>query len=380
MEHFDKAAFFNDIVQKLHNDGVLKSYDEPKGIAHPEWEAGSKKAHNDPRKNVPGTIWHVGDEPYSILTTQELSHFKDLGLDQRDISMKSTSIRAAINAYIPKDKFADYLEYFRTHLDDSGIQFSVRGSLREMYGQLNKHQSYTRSEYDALLSDGTGNDWVRSATATSKIHWTAENYPELVLSMAIYHAAHQCYISELYKAIQQHPDLNEDERENGIFTLSTRSFSQFHFFLLFQSMLPLTIHAYEKDHPTLQNPDAPLPQVNAETGAVIFKQKVEPQPVDHDRMRKAIGEAWGVMFDHDFLTRHYSEAGSTPKRDGSEPTVAQQTCPAKGHLQAAMKQQTLEGMYDYVVANSKADGIETLLYDAKYEAAKLSSGYVGTTV
>lgn len=199
----------------------------------------------------------------------------------------------------------------------------------------------------AMIDGHGGGRTLRSQLSCAGLQDNLADYPELLLSFAVYHAAHRCYIADLKQAINQADYLSDDERDNATFTISTNSFSQFNSFLLFLTMLPLTLLYLKESDPL--HPETPIPVTTVGKDSVDSQGGERTTLVSPERVKEAIGKAWQTFFKKNILTREYDKDGSLPENE--EAKVAQLTCPARGHLQAASESKTLEGLYDFVLSN-----------------------------
>ena len=258
---------------------------------------------------------------------------------------------------MPHEEFAEYLDYFQHHLDKPEFRKALTASFDKMHRQLTSPTAEPTARDDIMGKIEEGGDPVhlRMKVISAGIQKTVNQYPELALSLAIYHAAHRSYIDGMQNAVRRSMILSSPERDNANFTLTSNSFRQTQSFLLFQSMLPLTMLYYEEGR---ANPAAAAGADDA-GGQCPFKKilakgpkvadAASDGPADPEAMKSAINKAWRTFFKKDMLTRNYDAAGNPPP-EGEKP-VAKMTCPAKAHLRDAMAGKMLEGVYDFVEAN-----------------------------
>ncbi|NBO19221.1 MAG: hypothetical protein EBV03_08375 [Proteobacteria bacterium] len=79
LAELNEDQFFHDLATRLHRNGVLKTYEQPQG-RDAGWYLFSKESHRDASKNTPGRVYHVGDEPYSVLTTGQLTYYREVDI------------------------------------------------------------------------------------------------------------------------------------------------------------------------------------------------------------------------------------------------------------------------------------------------------------
>ncbi len=415
-QQFDLNKFFGTVVNDLHTQKcklpggrevtILQTIDPPLGepkrsrplysktnVNRPNVPESYHNAHLLPEqggrnKDTPGTVWHVGDVPYDMLTFTELRKDKGLRPSQKEIALKQWSVTTAIKHYVPTDKFQEFLGFFTQCLAEKQFNSFVHSeyysslgvSLHRMMNQteLNDDMVFgdtllSHEQLDALIEEGNGNN-VRAAGVRSPALDALQHYPELAVSFAIFHAAHRSYLNELKSAISrahEEKTISDDEFANASFTLNTVAFKQFNSFLLFNTLLPLVIHEYRKscieagENPPEGLPDATIGASSAEiTGSGL---KNENKPINHERMKAAIHSAWETFFETNVLRRDFGKDGMPPA-DGS-PGEKSIICPAILHLREAFKSETLERLYDTVIANRE-------LYQKHIDDAQRYSGYV----
>ncbi len=333
----DQKAFFNQLVENLHKDGTLRNFDTVIGEDR-LLPFQLKQPHSILRRtDKPMLVAHIGDEPYNTLTTS--GRYGTLNLTQKEISLKAASIRAAINRYMPREAFAAYLDYFQRHLDEPSHQIALENAFLDLKDQacITHEEEPTGKEYlhETIVED-LGN--LRSELADSAIRQDIVHYPTLALSLAIYYAAHSTYVSQLKAAFTHNGELPEQERENGIYTLSTKSFNQFNHFVLFGSLLPLILYHYEQSAP-----ECPATQIEQRTavsmGGEAAPMMAEIDQADHGRMRQAIQTAWKMFFDREVTTHEWRSLNNGPQT---------MTCPAHRHLKTSAEDGLIEHIYDFV--------------------------------
>ncbi len=415
-QQFDLNDFFDGVAGNLHSQKcklpggreitILQTIDPPLGEPKKNRPRYSKTNVNRPHlsesyhnahlfqkegghdKDMPGTVWHVGDVPYDMLTFTELRKDKGLRPSQKEIALKQWSVTTAIKHYLPTDKFQEFLGFFTQCLADKQFNSFVHSeyysslgvSLHRMMNQTELSDDMvfgdtllSHEQLDALIEEGNGNQ-IRAAGWRSPALDALQNYPELAVSFAMFHAAHRSYLDELKSAISrahEQKTISDDEFANASFTLNTVAFKQFNSFLLFNTLLPLVIHEYRKscieagEKPPEGLPDARVAASGAEiTGSGL---KNENKPINHERMKKAIHTAWETFLDTHVLRRDFGKDGHPPADGG--PGEKSITCPAILHLREAFKSKTLEKLYDTVVANRE-------LYQTHISDAQQYSVYI----
>jgi len=323
---FDQAAFFAQIATDLHERGVLKTYDKPLGRERPKWNQYVKKSHASGRgKNKPGLVQHVGDEPYSELTTAQVQAYRDIDPDAEDLKLKSASVIKAIRAYMPEDKFAEYLAFFTANLKKP----SHRAALQIAYNNISEQLAFdderkTLNDMEKIIQDGKPN-LIREALPQSTIAFELVEKPELMLTLAIYQAAHMTYVDQLRAAIKDHKEITPDERDNANAVLDG-PFKQFRMSNIFSGIAPFIM--MERVH----------------LGEATAGQSEDAM------MKQAIAGGWTRFFESKVLTREYKPNEIPPAKDGDP---AKLVCPAINHLKGSQQAGSLEKIYDYVAEHRK---------------------------
>lgn len=337
-----KNALFDTLVQQLHQTGIFKTYDTPKGTPR-AWDSSFKNSHIDERKNIPGTVWHIGDEPHNDLTTRQLQYYKDIIPTQDDIAAKTSTVRKAIMAYMPEEAFAAYLAYFRDTLDMPEHQAAIKQSIRQLDMQLlQRSLSEPVKWLDDAMRSGKHQSALLSTLAESATGKNIRNHPTLASALVIYHAAHSAYCKELGAAIDRSTEISDDERDNARYTLDSTSFNQFNHFLLFVSMGPLTLYHYAASTPRHSGLAASL--------SAILNPNHET--TDHTRMSKAITAAWDSFFERKLTRREY-RAGDALPPEADQKSEKIISCPAHHHLQMTARESLLESTYNFILVNPK---------------------------
>jgi len=338
MGKFNPKQFFAEIAAELHSSGAMQTYAKPKGVER-GWSEFSKDAHEPELdfdnfdyevektkpphpKDKPGLVFHPGDEPYNVLTTGQAQYYKDIDISEDDIKLRMASVIKAIKAYFPEDKFSGYLQYFTENLHKREHQEALKRAYENIPEQLRHSERITDKKLHKLIAAKDPNE-IRDGIGASEAALRALEKPELILSIAIYQAAHISYLKELSKAINASRSISEDEKENANAVMKA-PFRQFKSSLLFLSMAPLTILAREE-----------MP---------------ENSPPEDESMNKAISAAWRKFFEMNLLTRSYEENEIAPNKAGNK---AEMTCPAVNLLRGAQAGKHLENTYQYVATHRK---------------------------
>ena len=382
MGKFEPEAAFESLITSLHEKGVFKSYDKPKGRARDTGHE-FKTPHRDPKKNVLGTACHIGDEPYNVLTSNDVLLSKDVEPDQRDVSLKAGSIRQAINLYMPQDMFAAYVSHFFEEVKEGKHMQLVKDSLKEIQVQTGNFRGRpSRREIQQMLDDDALHiNNLRPELAKSSMTQDLGNYPELCLTLGVFHAAHQSYLDQFAQALERSKDrLSDDELDNATFTLNSDSFNQFRHFLLFATLMPLILLKY--DQAVAQKPKEQAAQCpfghGAKPGQVVSDAEHEEKGIakhktDHTLMRQSIAQAWQTFFDKDLMRHEYDIDGKTPASD--EEKEISLTCPAKHLMQGSAKTEVLEHLYEDVVQNKQT--LTPMLERAQRTVIKSTIGQLG---
>ena len=385
MDVFDQEHFFDDLVESLRKERVFRTYDKSKGKARVSGH-GLKKGHDDSSKNVLGTVWHIGDEPYWPLTSSEAAQDQEAQVnpDQLLKTAKSKSIQLAIEKYMPTERFNQYLSHFCDTIGEPSHTASLKSSLRSIRRQVNLYgEVHTPKEIDKMIDKATTTaNNLRAALPSSKVILELPEFPELCLSLGIFHAAHRSYLQQFEEAVARNIHLTKDERENAEFTLKTKSFRQFDDFLLFSTLMPLILHHYEsgKDsQAAIAPPGCPFSHAGQPKTVI---SGAEPQgivsnamskSVDHARVTSAINQAWETLFKKNIMRRDYNRYGRSVDENALQPEAYEKlgygpddkdlvdkliseekpasvmVCPAMRHMQKQMQSMTLEGVYKTVI-------------------------------
>ena len=256
-------------------------------------------------------------------------------IQQHHITDKMRSINKAVKHYMPDDAFSKYLSFFMQNLDRPMHRAALDNSFRHLKDQLDPIGSpedpdfkppYPSDLGDILFSDMQGKK-PNEARGLANSLFARKNlcdHPDVVLTLAIFHAAHKGFISQLDAAFNRAKEtqtITEDEHDNANFTVNSVSFKQFDILLLFSTMAPLIMHEYKK-----------LNSVSEDEAT---------------QKKQAIGNAWELFFTQRMLTRDYDSKSILPTEKNPEGGGAQ-TCPAHQHLKASKDMNLLETTFDYV--------------------------------
>ena len=330
---FDAEAFFDGLATRLHEDGTLKTYDTPRGKAR-GWEGFAKTGHCPfaEHKDTPGQVFHIGDEPYSALTTPQVSYYNEIPIQQADIALKVASVRSAIARYMPTKDFETYLTYFVANLHNPSHKEAMKRSLENIRDQVfaPHHDEWLDEEQTHTLLLGDDSNAIRDGLGRSVLLKDAKKHPEMVLGIALYQAAHMSYLSQLDAAIKRNPAITEDERNNAGYTI-TSPMHQFTSSLLFSSLLPLALFEHRER---------------------CFEEGTEAQQANSaNDMKIAIHKGWEKLFDKKVLIRTFNEVQIKPQEN--ERGGGQMECPARKHMQESMQHGLVEKAIDHVFNHRK---------------------------
>lgn len=309
------------MAARLHKDGVLKTYEEPKG-RDAGWPDFGKDSHKDQSKNTTGRVYHVGDEPYSMLTTGQVQYYRELPIEMQDIKLKTASIIKAIREYMPDDAFERYLEHFTANIDKPEYKSALRKSYENIPEQFKSYRGRVSDDkFREVVASGHAN-MIRDAAGRSQLALESGKDPELLLTIAIYQAAQASYVKKLGEAIASHPDITADEKDNARAVISS-PFRQFGTSLLFAGLVPLV---------RLANLDLPPEEGEGKDA----------------RMRRSIKAGWEQFFDNRVLTRTYESKDVMPETPGGK---TEMTCPAINILRESCRRGSMEKIHEHVCSH-----------------------------
>ncbi|WP_327146965.1 hypothetical protein [Nocardia sp. NBC_01327] len=316
LQDFDADRFFDEIVHRLDRAGVLKS--SPTDLKHPEWPSWTKAPLRSGATRQIGVVEFIGDQGYDEPTPRQVNEtfgFHDFSIDMSAVHAKSRSVRSAIRHYFPPDDFfGRYLPYFTDNLDRETYLELVRTAIDLIPHQFNfllTPESAPIDIAERYLSERA--EIARFALRQSDLRARAAEHPQLVLALAVFHAAHGAYTRELRYAVDR-SDLGESAKDVAYYVLD-EPLAQFDNFIVFSTLLLLIILSLERADGTAA-PDS-----------------------GNDRDIDAIASGWQLFFRSQIL--HSSDLGAGLRM----------TCPASPHLAEAQRRRAVERVYQYILEN-----------------------------
>lgn len=337
----DEKQFFEGIALRLHESGAMKTYDVPQGQKCP-WPQFSKSGHDTAVKNTPGQIFHIGDAPYLVSTQGAVEYHRDVPIRHEHIKQMTASVIKALRAYMPSEDFEQYLADFRAHVTDKQNMAYIRQAMHEMADQLSAYGERVPTETLRELEKAGDPDKFRYALLKAQISEGAAEYPELLLTTMIVQATQSSYLDKLSAAIQRHPSITDDEKENAREVIA-KPLRQFKIALLHATMVPLTLMSHEEMPPDGRSQDK--------------------------RMMDAISAGWDRFFDartlvHRIDAKNLGEPENTGKLE--------MTCPAINALRELRDSKAMERTYEHVVTHrAELAGLLNEVYD--YAKAKITT-------
>ena len=246
---FNQKRFFDEIINGLHNKGIFKSYDEPKGMAHPQFD---QKIGRDEIR--PAGLYHfIGDIPPWTQTI--IGRAMGIDISNEEQNLYNESVRVAIEHYVPDDKFYEYLRYFAEHLDDPAhaklIRAQLQGDFHDQYSSRLKVNIDIHAPF--LSSFSETNREKRCSHIPFNALTTLPEHPEIVLAVAIFNAAHRGYNAQLSAALERNHAVGDEERRNAEFTIN-RSVGLLGSGNVYNTLVPLTLQEYRQQERETDNP------------------------------------------------------------------------------------------------------------------------------
>lgn len=341
---FNRKAYFTELITNLRDQGVFKTYAEPRGKAHPDWPEASKMIHfedeDNEGRNIAGTSAHMGDEPYKVQTRALMQDENATHLpDGRDVALKVQVTREAIAHFMPEAGFRRYLDDFVAHLDRPGNRAAYAEALVNMRRTMRAQFKRETGEFESLLQHRpTTGDTVRSGMAEMTALKHLDHYPQLVATIAIYQAAHASYLEDLRSYLATEVQMSAEEHDNAMAAVNNDSIDQLKDFVIFPNYMPLVVYAYE--HPDRARALGCPRHAGTQIEGGARSEGSWKVPVDHARMSDAIGTAWDVFFTQRVLHTTFKQP-QTPVKE---------VCPAHPHLLHAKDTAVLQDIYSKVIA------------------------------
>lgn len=391
-------GFFDEIVRELHGNEVFKTYDEPKGpVVNADRDPRYKITHgHNHAKNEPGRRHHLGDQPFDgtvsgAFFNTDAKTRNPMQPSQREILDKTRSIQEAIKKYVPQDKFVQYVRYFSENLHKpenaelvqqsfanmaeqlgfvarASEEFTIDNEQLDRFISLQTTQSRQEQMGDLLkvrepnlpkFEDGTPNHAIAlraiGVVGVSKNLRHAPEFPELLLSLAVFQAAHIGYRREMQNAVDRAaepqgdlpPLIDQDEHENATAVVQ-ESLRQFDVFLIYSGLLPLILMEHEK------------------------LSRTPGLSLDEDsQTRMAITNGWQAFFKGQVL-RSDTLSNGAPASKEYESERLTSVCPAKPHLRGLQSDGMLEAIFSGVTAHR--DILQDQIDMAGNYAEKILSG------
>ena len=90
-------------------------------------------------QSTPGLVEFIGDEPYSNVSTfSEIEIHRDFPINQEEIWLFSSSIREAIDHYLPYDIFLTWIDRFTETYKRHAHYTAISTSLDNIFAQFNR--------------------------------------------------------------------------------------------------------------------------------------------------------------------------------------------------------------------------------------------------
>lgn len=339
-----------------------------------------KKEHPlHPNWQIPGKSFFTGDEPWSVLTGSQLYNDRHLVFSESEMDVKVATIREAIDAYVPNETFTHFLKYFRANLSLPSHKEALKSSTERMSYVIERFNSdrITNTELDEEIEingarrSERGSNLVRDYLGRSEYLDSAYKHPTMLLAFAIYHAAHRSYLTAFREAVKRNVNLEPEERANANFVLDSNSFNQFNHFLLFDTMLPLSLRELEKSKGEISEEEA----VHS-AWKTFFKNDVLTRTFPLERPRRGGGSNVIVVATEDHkriekarMTRE--QGGHAAREDTRDVTI---TCPARTHLKEGARDRLIESTIRYIEENKSKDQVISNSRRDVAEAARKAAG------
>jgi hypothetical protein len=309
---------------------VLRSFEKPQGTPRPGWPDWVKESHPSGADRVPGCRHFLGDPEFDEPVPRQLLQFHDFEITPEDIRNKSIALREAIGRYLPPAEFEVFMGLFVDGYDLLGNQTNIRASLKNIYTQFNVREPKLGVFPEAIVRErlvDTEAEDLRTYLVLSDTRFRAVDYPELVVALALFQAAHVTYLKNL-RAVAERSEASEEELGNMQLLFDTH-FRVFGEFLIYSVFMPLVI---------LQHDD------------IIREGETSGQ----EAMTRAISQAWEIFFRKRLLRTNFKSTAG-----------ARMICPANHHLRHSRERRWIEGLYQFVVDNRHDPPMERLCDDSR---------------
>lgn len=320
---------FTGVVNDLVTHGALKTHPKPKGVEHPEWPHWAKPQHRSGRARNLGCVEFIGDEPYTEPTPRQVENYRDISLDQEVIRLRSASVREAIDYYVPPLAFEAWLNFFVGSLDRPSHYDTLYNTLDHIPEQMNMRPP-SRIAPAAVVRKylDRGPDLARYVLSFSEHFRQAPNHPDILLTIAIYQAAHHCFLERVQGALHNSHRtraISTEQWQNALHVFE-HPLKQFDDFLIFATLLPLILL---RRNEIIDSAD---PRATDATWAA----------------RTAITEGSALFLEKRLLRRNLSNGD-------------RMICPANRHLRWSIQRRQFERLHTFVIANQSTAPVAALL-------------------
>ena len=283
-------------------------------------------------------VGRIGEEPYTEPTPRQKRIYHDFDPDDASIRLRSASVREVIDVYMPPEKFNQWVDLFMDTLDYPAHYEATRTALDNVPIQLNMRPP------DKVATTAVVREYLsvepsiaRFALGVSEQLRRASDYPDLVLALGLFQGMYRPYLDNLYVALtyaELDYRISPDQYQNRISVLNG-PFRQFNEFVLFATILPLTVLHYE---------DA----VDQNSAQGLYQSQL-------NLMTDAITRAFETFTARRLLRTDFDDS-------------TRMICPANQHLRYAKENKIIERIYGLVLDRQETPPIRTLLQYAKHTA------------
>lgn len=322
-------------IEDLYVNRRFADYSDPLGVRRDGWPVELKLIHPDRSEvnRAHGQVIHFGDVPFGPPLRDIMSWDDPPRIVQEDINLKTYAVHKTLEASFPRDQFGEYIKSFVDELDRPLARRELAAAGEVLKIQFAREQTvgtYSRDDFEAALLSRDG-DKARDAARGAYEKREALNHPELVLAFSIYLAAHRAYLSQLYDAVERHPDLKEDAQLYGNTHAAFNNAFQFiPEATVYEAIMTTMLH--ERITLASQTPSPIQSQEGLSTEELLTLE--------------AIGSGWKRFFHAGMLT---SKNMFYKSKDGTKHPLTV-VCPAKPHFRWAQKDGIIEHIYRKVIA------------------------------
>jgi hypothetical protein len=238
------------VVRDMQVNNEFASYETPRGTRVLGRIGLSKLNHpTDKEINLAhGQVHFTGDVPYSIITRDSaaLPDMRIVNPSQKEVNLKTDSIRRAIKTYFPPEVFDSYLHIFVDYLDEPFAYDELEAAWKNITVQFAREQTVgtidSQTFEQGLVHKA---DSARAAARGAYEKREALNHPELVLAFSIYLAAHRTYLKHFHEALEHNQRLSSEDRGNALAVIDD-PFRFFQDMTIFETLLPIILHERTK--------------------------------------------------------------------------------------------------------------------------------------